>query len=118
VNEEKDAAALSGLADRMGDPDPTTAKAAKLAMERLVHRNLAPAEGEDRPDDAARTAVADALLEIARAPRPRLVRAHALYLGGFAGDGRHEKALSALEKDPQVGEDARMARQRIRSVRN
>jgi len=117
VNGEEDAAALPGLADRMGDPDPAVAKAAKAAMEHLVHHKLAPVGGKDRPDGAAYTAVADALLEIVHAPRPRLVRAHALYLVGFAGDGPHEKALGALEKDPQVGEDARMARQRIRSVR-
>jgi hypothetical protein len=114
---QQDAAVLPGLADLMGSADPAVAKAAKTAMERLVHLRLAPPAGTDRPGDIARATFADGLLEIARSPRPRLTRAHALHLAGFAGDRRHEKALGALEKDPQVGEDARMARQRIRSVR-
>jgi hypothetical protein len=101
----------------MGSPDPAIAKAAKAAMQRLVHLKLASPAGTDRPDGGARTAVAESLLDIARSSRPRLVRAHALYLVGFTGDGRQEKTLSALENDPQVGENARMARQRIRSVR-
>jgi len=115
--EQESAAALPGLADLMGGADPAVAKTARAGMETLVHRVRAPPPGKDRGDGAARARTADALAQIARSSRPRMVRAHALYLLGFAGDGSHEKALAALEKDTEVGEDARMARQRIRSVR-
>lgn len=108
---------LPGLADLMGSADPATAKAAKSAMERFVHQSLAPPAGKDHPDGRARSGVADALREIAASPRPRLVRAHALALLGFAGDGRDERAIAGMEPDPDLGQNARMARRRIRSVR-
>ena len=48
-----------------------------------------------------------------------MARAHALHLLGFAGNGSRteNQLLTQLENDPQIGEDARMARQRIRSAR-
>lgn len=110
--------ALPGLAELMAGKDPAVAKAAKAAMEAVTHRALAPPPGKDRPDRAARERAAAALTEVVDSSHPRMVRAHALFLLGFAGDGaQHEKALALLEKDPEVGEDARMARQRLRSVR-
>jgi hypothetical protein len=113
------AAVLPGLAELMGGADRAVAKTAREAMEALVHRSLAPVSGKNRPDPAVRARTAAALREIAAASaRPRLVRAHALCLLGFAGDGSaDEKALAALENDPELGDDAHMARQRLRSAR-
>jgi hypothetical protein len=111
-------AALRDWADQMGGPDPAAAKKAKAEMEQLVHLMLSPAPGKDWPEGSVRARVADSLAEIARSDRPRVVRAHAIHLLGFAASGRRdEDTLKALEKDPQVGDDARMARERMKGSR-
>lgn len=111
-------AALPVLADLMSSAERTEAKAAKMAMEQMVHARLVPQVGKDRPDGGVRSRVADQLVQIARsAARPRATRAHALYLLGFSGVQRHERAIEALEKDKELGDDAHMARKRIQSVR-
>jgi HEAT repeat protein len=115
---QQDPAALAGLADLMSHSDKAIAKAAKTAMERLTHGVLKPAPGKDKPNsDDGRGKAADQLVEIAMSSRPRMTRAHALYLAGFAGERMHEALVADLEKDKDVGEDARMALQRMRSVR-
>jgi hypothetical protein len=97
------------LADIMASPDPATAKAAKLALEKLAH-----AAGAPRAGAVQRRETLQALREIALSKRPRLVRAHALRLLGLIGARPEAQALAPVERDPEVGEDARMARERIR----
>jgi hypothetical protein len=111
--------ALSGLADLMNNADKAIAKAAKAAMERLVHGTLTPEQGKGKPNSGVREQATEQLLQIAASSRPRLTRAHALHLLGFTGNGSRteEQILRPLENDPQISEDIRMARQRIRSAR-
>jgi hypothetical protein len=97
------------LADGMASADKATAKAAKLALEKLAHAAGAPRAGAGQRRETLR-----ALSEIALSRRPRLVRAHALRLLGLIGGRAEEKVLASVERDPEVGEDARMARERIR----
>lgn len=97
---------LESVADAMASAHPAVSKAARLELERRVHAAARP--GSDRRPTIG------ALRGIALAPRPRLVRAHALRLLGFIGDRRAERAIARLESDPEIGEDARMARERIR----
>jgi hypothetical protein len=101
--------ALEQLAQAMAGSDPVAAKTAKRAMAQRVHASAAPGA-----DKKARAQNVRDLLTIARANGPRSVRAHALYLLGFIGGRTEERALSTLEADPEVGEDVRMARERIR----
>jgi hypothetical protein len=99
------------LANRMADPDKIKAKMAKVAMERLVHAQARP--GANKKD---RQSVNDGLLMVAKEEKnySRMTRAHALRLLGYIGGRGEERALGSLEKDPELGEDARMARERIR----
>ncbi len=99
---------LISLADAMASTDPQVAKAAKLALEKLAH-----AAGAPRASAAQRRETLRALSTVALSQRPRLVRAHALRLLGLIGGPGEVKALAPLEKDPQLGDDARMARERI-----
>lgn len=102
------ASALPGLADLAASSDKAVAKAAQKAMTEITHHAARPgAPGEARQ-------VADALLVIAQATaRPRMVRAHALHLAGFVASTATAPALRALRTDKEVGEDARMAWERI-----
>lgn len=99
---------IAALADRIDSVDPATAKGARLALEAAVHGAAAPGEG------AQRAQTADALLAALATRRSRVARGHLLRLVGFVGDRKHERALGAFERDPETGEDARMARERIR----
>ena len=96
------------LADAMGSPDPATAKAAKLALEKFTH-----AAGAPRAGAAQRRETLRALREIALSKRPRLVRAHAIRLLGLIGGKPEAQALAPLERDPELGDNAHMARERI-----
>jgi aconitase B len=108
---EELASRILDLANRMADPDKVKAKMAKVAMERLVHVNARP--GVNKND---RQSVNEGLLTVAKETRnhSRMTRAHAIRLLGYIGGGSEERALGSLEKDPELGEDARMARERIR----
>jgi hypothetical protein len=110
---------LAGLADYLAHPDKAIAKAARAAMERFVHSKMSPEKGKGRPNSGIRDTVAENLLAIAASSRPRIARAYALTLYGFAGNGSagEETILNTLEKDKEIGEDARMARQRVRMGR-
>ena len=48
---------------------------------------------------------------------PRMLRSHFLYLLGCIGDLPCAKRLAVLEKDSLLGQDARMARERIGKVK-
>jgi hypothetical protein len=99
------------LANRMADPDKIKAKMAKVALERLVH-----AQGRPGAKKEDRQSVLDGLLTVAKEGKnySRMTRSHALRLLGYIGGRGEERTLGSLEKDPEIGEDARMARERIR----
>lgn len=99
------------LANRMADSDKVKAKMAKVAMERLVHVQARPGANKDD-----RKSINQGLLTVAKDGKAysRMTRANAIRLLGFIGEGGEERALGSLEKDPEIGEDARMARERIR----
>ena len=97
------------LADGMASPDKAMAKLAKKYMEETVHDAARPGA----PASYRKKTVAD-LLAVVRSKRPRMVRAHALRLLGLIGGKPEEKLLALIERDPEVGEDARMARERLR----
>lgn len=101
------APALPGLADLAGGQDKPIAKAAKKAMEDITHYAASP--GAQREAHA----VAQQLLAVAASGRPREVRSHALYLLGFVGTDEMVPALTTLFPNNEVGEDARMAAERI-----
>lgn len=100
---------LLSLAETMASSDPVRAKAAKLAMAQQVHAACAP-----KKSSRDRAPLIKELLEIVSSPRPRLVRAHAARLVGYIGGKGEEVALGKAESDPEIGEDVRMARERIR----
>jgi hypothetical protein len=93
----------------MGGPDPAAAKAAKAALTSFVHAASAPRTGAAQRRETLR-----ALSAIVLSKRPRMVRAHAVYLLGLLGGKSEERALAPQERDPEIGEDVRMARERLR----
>lgn len=101
---------LLSLAAAMADPDPVKAKAAKLQMEQQVHRACAP-----KLPWRTRAALLKELLSLVDSRnQPRAVRAQAARLLGYAGGKGEERALAQYESDPELGEDIRMARERLR----
>ena len=100
---------LLSFADAMAGMDKVRAKAAKAAMAQAVHAACAPGS-----DKALRAALLKELLLILSSSRPRLVRAHATALLGFIGSKADDKALARLTADPELKEDTRMARERLR----
>jgi HEAT repeat protein len=101
------AGAVTGLADLLASPDKGIARAAQGALETIVHYAARPgATNEAR-------AVSVELLKAATAERPPLVRAQALNMLGFTGDGRAVPGLVKLLAVPAVREEARMALERI-----
>ena len=100
-------AAIAPLSDLVGGADRPAAKAAKGALENIVHH-------ADRPGAKPEArAVTLTLLDVAASPRPAPARAHALYLLGFAADGRAAAAIAKMRNDPEIGDEARMALERI-----
>ena len=97
------------LADGMASANKAMAKLAKAYMAETVHDAARP----DAPKAYRKQTIAY-LLAVIRSRRPRLVRAHALRLLGLIGGKPEEKLLAPLEADREVGEDARMARERLR----
>lgn len=103
---------IPGLADLMASDDKAIAKAAKMALRDITHYAAQPGAWRER------LAVAQALLAVAASNRPRMVRAEALHLLGFVADARFAPAVSALVGDNEVGEDARMALERIKAAQS
>ncbi|MFY7953144.1 MAG: hypothetical protein ACOVT5_11615 [Armatimonadaceae bacterium] len=91
----------------MESDDPAASKQARLDLESVAHAAAS-------PGNRNRGLVADALLNTLKTKHSRLTRGHVLKLIGFVGERRHERSLSAFTKDPETGEDARMAQERIR----
>ena len=100
---------LLSFADAMAGMDKVRAKAAKAAMAQAVHAACVPGS-----DKALRAALLKELSLILSSSRPRLVRAHATALLGFIGSKADDKALARLTADPELKEDTRMARERLR----
>jgi len=98
---------INRLVGAMASDDPATAKGARLEIESLVHASATPGNRD-------RMVVADTLLAALKTKRSRVDRAHLLRLIGFVGDRKQERALAPFEGDRETGEDARMARERIR----
>lgn len=96
------------LADTMGGADPVAAKAARVSLASFAHAAGAPNAGSGQRRETIK-----ALTEIANSKRPRMVRAHALHLLGLIAGKGELRSLAPLERDPEVGEDARMALARI-----
>jgi hypothetical protein len=92
--------------------DPARIKEGKQRLERWAHHATRPNADKRERHDAANT-----LLAIIETPSPRPLRTFLIRLLGFIGDRDHERKLEAWERDPEIGEDVRMARERIRSVR-
>ncbi len=101
------AAAVSGLGDLAASADKGVAKAANGALEEIAHYAARPGA----PDEAH--AVSEQLLGLAASGRPRAVRAHALHLLGFVGDARAVPEITRLLPDTDVGDEARMALERL-----
>lgn len=100
------------LGDAMGSSeDKAIAKAAKKALEDVAHYAA-------RPGASVREAreVAEKLVLLTEAGRLRAVRAHALYLLGFVARDRNVGTIRLLQDDSEVGEDARMALERMNSA--
>lgn len=102
------AAAVAPLADLMASTDKGASRAATEALGRIAHYAARPGA---TPSETQ--AVAIELLRVATAPRPRMVRAEALHLLGFVGNGNTVPPLARLLDDKEVREDARLALERI-----
>ena len=99
---------LLSLAEAMAGADPVRAKAAKREMAHQVHAACAP-----KKPGRERAALIKDLTTLLETRRPRLVRAHAARLIGYAGSKGEDKALAKYASDPEIGEDIKMARERI-----
>lgn len=87
--------------------DPAAGKAAYEAIKKIVYN-------AGRPGAAAEAkSASSALLELASSQHPRYVRADAIQLLGVVGGDDEAKALAAMISDTDLGEDARMALERI-----
>jgi HEAT repeat protein len=101
------ASAVKGLADLMTSPDKGIARSARGALETIAYYAARPGAANDAH------AVSMELLQVAVADRPVAVRAQALYLLGFTGDGRVVPTVVKLLASPEVREEARIALERI-----
>jgi HEAT repeat protein len=87
--------------------DSASGKAAFEAMKRIAYNAGRPGA----PEEAK--AASESLLTLTSAVHSRQVRADALELLGIVGSATEVKAIAALMDDKEVGEDARLALQRI-----
>lgn len=102
------AAAIVPIAELMASTDKGVVRSATEALGRVAHHAARPTASKNE-----RRAVAQALLQVASAPRPRMVRAEALHQLGFVAEERNVSALARLLEDKEVREDVRMALERI-----
>jgi len=109
------AEAVAGLADLVASSDRWVARAAKFALGNITHyaaRPASPSSGREGAKNEA-SAVAGELLKVATSNRPLRVRADALNLLGFVGDGKTVSAIAKLLDERDVRDEARMALERI-----
>jgi hypothetical protein len=104
------AAVIVGLGDLAAHSDNAIAKSAKQALGEITHYAARPGAGNE-----ARAVAAQLLVVANDTARPRAVRAHALHLLGFVAGDAHVPALGRLLADHEIGQDARMALERIGS---
>jgi hypothetical protein len=89
--------------------EPRRFKQSRNLLTAIIHDSVRPGAGKQE-----RTRTIDALEKgIAVPTHPRMLRSHLIYLLGCIGDGACAKRLAVLEKDTQIGADAKMARERI-----
>lgn len=100
--------AIAPLGAVMNGDDKAMAKAAKKALEDIAHYVARPGAKTSEAE-----AVAEKLLVLTDARLARPVRAHALFLLGFAGSDKNVPAIARLQSDSSIGEDARMVLERI-----
>lgn len=101
------ARAIVPLGGICSGPDRSAAKAAGEALRRVVHHAARPGAASERK------AAARQLLRMIRKEWPRQQRGEALYLLGLVGGSESVAAIAEQMKDPDVGEEARMALERI-----
>jgi hypothetical protein len=89
--------------------EPKRFKQSKSLLTAIIHDCVRLGAGKD---ERAR-AIAALEKGIAVPTHPRMLRAHLLYLLGCIGDGGCARRLLALERDAQIGADAKMARERM-----
>jgi hypothetical protein len=84
-------------------------KQSKNLLTAIIHDSVRPGAGKQ---ERVRTIAA---LEkgIAVPTHPRMLRAHLLYLLGCVGDSGCARRLAVLERDTQIGADAKMACERM-----
>jgi HEAT repeat protein len=100
--------AIDPLFGVMGGENPTADLAARIAVQRMVHRAAGPAGAAQRP------AISRLLAQqAAAANRPVAVRKFAITMLSFIGGHEVGPALAALLKDPDMGEMARWTLARI-----
>jgi hypothetical protein len=89
--------------------EPKRFKQSKRILTVIIHDSVRPKAGKQERVRAI------AALEkgIAVPTHPRMLRSHLLYLLGCIGDSACAKRLLVLERDTQMGSDAKMARARI-----
>ncbi len=104
----QDARAVVPLGDVMGDEDSQVAETAREALAGLVE-----AVSGFEPWDYRRWTVADELVKLLDAERPRLVRAEALRLLGRAGTEQSVRSIASLLAEDELANDACQALQRI-----
>jgi HEAT repeat protein len=102
------AQAVAPLAQRLASPDKGIAKAAKGALENVVHYAARPGAGAES-HAVARELTATA----ADGSLPASSRAEALHLLGFVADGRDVPHIAPLLHDETLRDEARMALERI-----
>lgn len=99
--------ALPALGRVYAGSDLAAGKAALEAMKKIAYNAGRPGA------DAEASAASGHLLALTGSEYPRRVRADALELLGIVGGGNEVSGIAALLDDKDVGEDARMALQRI-----
>ncbi|MBM3493240.1 MAG: hypothetical protein FJX72_02795 [Armatimonadetes bacterium] len=95
------------LGNAAGGTDPAAARAAIEALRRVAHHCARPKAASER-----KAAVRE-LVKLTTAASPRHVRVEALYLLGFVGGADATGALGGLLTDASIGEEARLALERI-----
>ena len=101
------AKAVAPLADRMKLDSRTKGRAARLALQGIVHHAAKPG------NDDQRKAVAAELLKVVTSTRPRMVKADCLHWLGLIGGPEQVPGLSKLLDDRIIREDVRIALERI-----
>ena len=99
--------AIEPLGKPLANPDKAIAKAAEIALEKIVGRATRPGADDER------RAASESLLNLAQRPYPATVRNCALKFLGLAGGSESVPGLSRLLEEAEAREMARWALERI-----